>query len=63
MTLKEAIIKSVKEQNAELAGKIADYYRFRLGANYKNVLEAFQKYTEITESEFEALMYEADTSN
>jgi hypothetical protein len=41
MTIKEAMIKAVKEGNSTLAGRICDKMRFELGANYQQIQSRF----------------------
>lgn len=61
MTIKEAMQKAIREGNAVLAGRIADKMRFELRATYQDVESRFIKNTGCSASEFESLMYYADT--
>jgi hypothetical protein len=61
MTIKEAMIKAVKEGNSTLAGRICDKMRFELGANYQQIQSRFIANTGCTAADFEALMFYADT--
>ena len=56
MTVKEAIIKAIKEHDAETAGKIADHLR-KKGYNYNQVKTVFEEHGC---TDFDSLMYEAD---
>jgi len=59
MTTGEAIKKAVADQDAKLAGQIADGARSR-GISYNGLRDMFTKLTDIDADGFEELMYEAD---
>lgn len=59
-TLGDAIKKAVETHDASLAGKVADYCRFKLGMSYQETLEFVQAIAPISESNWESLLYYAD---
>jgi len=59
MKIGEAIKKAVAENDAKLAGQIADSARVR-GISYNGLRDMFIKQTEVDADGFEELMYEAD---
>jgi hypothetical protein len=61
MTIREAMQKAVREGNATLAGRICDKLRFELGMSYAHIQASFIANTGCTASDFELLMYYADT--
>ena len=61
MTISEAMKKAVREGNATLAGNICDWIRFERGGTYAEIEAAFIRNTGCTKSDFELLMYYADT--
>lgn len=60
MKIKDAIKEAVRNYDGQRAGRIVDQLRFRNGANYALAYALFEKHTGISESAFEALMYESD---
>ena len=61
MNLGQAIEKAVGGQDAKLAGKCANFMRFRMGMNYPQVVARVQlQCPEVTENDWESLMYESD---
>jgi hypothetical protein len=60
MTIRKAITRAVTENNAVMAGRIADFLRFKHGLNYDQIQKMFFNITGISAAQFEGLMYEAD---
>lgn len=61
MTLSEAIIESITNNEPRKLGCIVDLLRFKYGMNYQDILKYINKFRPISENEFESMMYEADT--
>jgi len=61
MKLKDAIKEALVTRDAVLAGKVADYCRFRLGMNYPQTFALVQEVRpQAMLAEWDALLYEAD---
>lgn len=61
MLLADAIKKCVSEKNAHGAGVVADTLRIKRGWNYREIYSWVNSIAPISEAEWDALMYEADT--
>ena len=62
MTLREAIEKAIRNQDAAAAGGVADFCRFRMGLDYQETAALVQRVCpEANPASWEALLYEADT--
>lgn len=59
MTISESLYKVKETRDAKLAGKIADFLRFKKGATY-NQIAKLAKLHGIDADTWESLMYEAD---
>jgi len=61
MKMRDAIVRAVRERNAFMAGRIVDRLRTDRGFNYTQIQTLFSEWSGCTASDFEALMYQADT--
>lgn len=52
---------AVHLNNAQLLSHVADLLRFQARLNYHQILTFFQEHAEISEADFDALLYEAET--
>jgi hypothetical protein len=62
-TLRDCIVRAVRERNATLAGRVADVLRFRYGLDYRQTYEAVNAIEPVDPREWEALLYESDTGD
>ena len=62
MKLPTAIKTACETGNSVLAGRIADFLRFKVKLNYNQVCTAFVEHGNITADEFESMMQYADYS-
>jgi hypothetical protein len=66
MKLKDKLAKAIRENDGQTAGRIVDFLRFQHGMNYRDCYELAAKVWrdidggELTEAEWENLMYAAD---
>ena len=60
MTVKEGLVRAVRERNGVAAGRIADRLRY-LGMDYNGIFALARKWTGVDAPDWEALMYEADS--
>ena len=61
MTIKETLKRAVETQNAVAAGRIADALREQ-GLRYSEIYALARDASGVSEADWEALMYEADTA-
>ena len=61
LTIKNAVIRAVKEKNALAAGIISDHLWFKHGMNYNEQVAFVNKVADCSPADWEELMYEADT--
>lgn len=61
MKLSEVIAEAIDTNNAQLAGQVADVLRFRYGMNYATIYQTVCKVRPVTEAQWDALLYEADS--
>lgn len=59
--LAETARDAVHHSNAQLLSRLVDILRFQARMNYRQCLSFFQEHAEITEQDFDALLYEAET--
>jgi hypothetical protein len=62
MTISESLYKVKETLDAKLAGQIADFLRFKKGANYNQIAKLARLHG-IDPDVWESLMYEADMNH
>jgi hypothetical protein len=60
MSIKTQMQKAIAEHDSKQAGKLVEFLRFKFGYTYDDCQKAFEKHCNLSASEFETLMREAD---
>ena len=60
MTLKEAIVKAVTENDCKKLGRIVEHLRFQKGLDYKGCYQFINRCKPISEADFEVMMQETE---